>query len=710
MPVMIFYGCSENHLDETYTGYVDSPDMETATGDLYFEIGFNESDVQTKLTHEEIDDNGRKGIISKWEEDDIISLNGHPSTTDYQYSLVLDSGAGTVYGTFKLSGSYAIQSYVWALYYPGDRVKFEEDFLKFSYLNQTQSGNGNINHLKEFHSIRYIESSDQSYININDMTDIDFTGSNIQQSGCLKFNLSGLEAMVPTEITLEYFDASGNVVECFYTYNTLSSYYGSYPPVNERKASITLTLEDFTETTDITAYIMMSNGDVEVKQDGKFRVTVTNTEGNKYYCEKTIKADATLSGGELNTITCTSWTKMSPKDGMVDPKNAVVVLQEKTIGNGTDIIIMGDGYIEDNIGEGSIYETVMKQAYSDFFTVEPFASLKEYFNVYYINAVSNEAHDAVPHSSGNGAVQGDSDTIFNTQFTAGSTHISGNDAATVSYAMQAIRSKGGPRGTPCTDEDEVYARAHKALIIVMINVDCHAGTCYLRSTYTEDYGNSYSVAYTAVNESDNMRKWTMIHEAGGHGFGKLLDEYSTNKYVSFDSGIWDQFKQSRNIGIGRNIDIYWGSGYPGSAKMNWNGTIKQNTVEVTSDSNVYWKELISSYSSENIGVYEGANTVTNFYCRSTPNSIMNAQFAENGQFFNAISRWAIWYRLMRLTGVDVGTDFDSSLSKFLEFDSTLTIIQNTGEFASTKSINEVEPTSPPTIILGRWENGHFIEE
>jgi hypothetical protein len=201
----------------------------------------------------------------------------------------------------------------------------------------------------------------------------------------------------------------------------------------------------------------------------------------------------------------------------------------------------------------------------------------------------------------------------------------------------------------------------------------------------------------------------MIHEAGGHGFGKLLDEYVVYQFVTFDTGLWDNFIQTRNLGVGRNIDKYWGTAYPGTANMVWGGTIKENAVEVTTASNVYWESLIDIYPSEETGVYEGANTYSNFYCRSTPNSIMNDQFSDKGQFFNAISRWAIWYRLMRLTGMNVGNTFESSLAGFLSFDSGLTAVRSSGDFVSTRSLVEIEPSAPPVVILGNWENGTFIE-
>jgi hypothetical protein len=64
---------------------------------------------------------------------------------------------------------------------------------------------------------------------------------------------------------------------------------------------------------------------------------------------------------------------------------------------------------------------------------------------------------------------------------------------------------------------------------------------------------------------------------------------------------------------------------------------------------------------------------------------------------------------MRLTGMNVGNTFESSLAGFLSFDSGLTAVRSSGDFVSTRSLVEIEPSAPPVVILGNWENGTFIE-
>ena len=682
-------------------------------------VSLQESDISTRLQYQEILGSTGSAMLTKWTSDDKIMLTVSPGNADvagYSSEMTLQSGAGTGKGVFTGTKIY-YTSLTWAMYFPYDKVGGEKKYLAFSYDGQVQNGNNSTAHLKDYHTLRYVCEFD-TYVNL-DGSNIDLSGEGVVQSACIKFNLSNLEAIVPTNISLEYYNPSGDAESVFYKYNYLSLYYPdsghTFSPNGERSYKMDLALENFSKTTSVTAYMVTSNAEVTFSAGGKLRVVVTASDGTKYYCDKPLGAQIKLREGTLNTINCSSWSELqqSGYDGLVNAADGVKVLQEKSVGAGVDIIIMGDGYAEDKFGDGGVYDADMKKAYNDFFAAEPFASLKNYFNVYYINAVSEEDHDATPLQ--NGATQGDAKTVFNTQFVENSTRISGNDDLTLQYAMQAIRTKGGANGTACTNEDEVYARAHRALILVMVNVKCHAGTCYLRATNNSDYADAFSVAYTALNTTDFARKWTMLHEAGGHGFGKLADEYVAyviNKFVTSD---WQLLDQQHSYGLYRNVDRYWGSDYPGSAEVIWNGVTEAEN-EVTTDENVYWKDLVTDYKeSEGLGVWESANTYTNFYCRATGNSVMNSQFSNNGQFFNAISRWAIWYRVMKLAGVNVGSDFLGSVTQFKAFDKNLTVPKNDESMvvSSAMALTPMDgklPLEPPVVIESSWVNGRLVEK
>lgn len=678
-------------------------------------VGLHGAGADTRLSYQEATVDGNNVMKTLWSEGDALTANPSPGSTDKAYTFNIINGIGTGNGVFECTefpddvrpDNYKTNA--WTIYYPGS-IKGEQDYFDMTYTGQTQNGNGSTDHLKYYHSLRLgIEGEvtfNNSYINLS--------GENLNESMCMKFNLSGLPSgITPTKIELTNVASNGTLTDLFYTYNYLTTWWEGATPNGTKTSTMSLDLNGFTETSSVTAYMMLSNAPITVVGDSKLKVTVTASNGSRYYCEKTVGADVILKGGTMNSITCTSWTKAGTIDGFDNPTDGIVILQEAS-GNGTDIVIMGDGFAatDEHFGASGDYKTIMTQAYNDLFSVEPFKTLKPYFNVYYINAVSEEDHDASPYTAGgnqNGATQGKASTRFNTQFTPGETTITGNNDLAIEYAAQAIKSKGGKNGASC-DEQTAVTRANKALIMVMVNVKCHAGTCSMAWTKDtqNDYGNAYSVAYTALGNTAEQRRWTTIHEAGGHGFGKLADEYGGMTITSFNTSLWKDLDTQHSYGLYRNVNKHWTE----EESKNWNSSLSET---YTDESNVYWSNLFTDTygykTSEGLGIFKGGFTYEHLFCRPTENSVMRNQFGTNGQFFNAASRWAIWYRLMRLTGSTSSAQFKESLAEFIAFDKTITMNepQTKGSDIGIADENFI-PSAPPVLILGHWENGVFVED
>ncbi len=709
---LVMTGCTEEIEPSIPSVPEDSP-VETHGVTRLF-IGLPGNTPDTKLNYELGAINGRKAIKTTWSRADVIAANASPSNKNYMYSFYLTDGEGTGIGTFECtyypSGTAPenLNSNAWAMYFPGDRIQQESDFLNFSYDGQVQIGDNNMKHLKDYHTIRLLSyySAEAVSTPFSDSF-IDFSDDNTDESSCMKFNLSNLPSgIVPTQITLRYIGSDNSNV--FHVYNDIPSYFGSVAPKNEYTNAVSLGLQGFGETRSLVAYMMLSCADVYVYAGGKFRVTVTAANGRKYYCDKPVNSDATLEGGKLHSITCSSWNEVDNIDGFNNPEQGIVVLQEATVGSGTDIVIMGDGFAgtDENFGNNGKYDEVMRQAYKDFFSMEPYATLKPYFNVYYIKAVSEDNHDAIPHNYG-GAEQGSASTVFNTQFQVGSTSVSGNDQTVYDYMLHAIRSKGGPGGTPVTDEYEVSDRGWKGLGIVMVNVKCYAGTCWgYDSNGSNDYLDALSIAYTPLGDEryEDDCRLTTLHEAAGHGFGKLADEYGSGTFSTFDPALWEDIDSKHSIGRYRNADKY----YTRSSSHTISGW------PYTTSENVYWSELLNEaypyIKDEGLGMYEGGKTYGELFCRPTNNSVMRHQFQENGQFFNAISRWAIWYRLMRLTNMTTATRFKDSLDEFIAFDSTLDIkMNNMATKGYDMSYENRIPLAPPVLVEGRLINRRLAE-
>ncbi len=668
----------------------------------------DDSEPDTRLDYFE----SGKALKAYWSSEDQIVANAQPSSSYCVYTFSLIEGEGTSTGVFECTSrtydyppEYLITN-AWTIYFPGSKIRCEKDYLDFSYTNQVQKGNGSLEHLQDYHTIRLMctDVTDEPEC-VFDNRFIDFSGDRHTESSCMKFNLSGLPSITPTEVALEYSAPAGGYSSCFYLYNVINEFWGSTQPNYSTSNKISIRLEDFEPCSEATVYMMMSNRPVYLQAGGTLTIHVKSKEGKLYSCSKTLKSDAILEGGRLHKISGSSWTESVVEniDGFDNPEEGIVVLQEATKGDGTDIIIMGDGFDKTHFGSAGDYDEIMRKAYSDFFSVEPYTSLKEYFNVYYINAVSAEDHDAETSLNGepllNGAIQGDASTIFSTQFTPNTTSITGDDNATRTYAAQAIRKKGGKNGSECTDEDEISSRVNSSLIMVMVNVKCHAGTCSISYNFATDYCAVSSVAYTALSRSEEMRRWTLIHEAGGHGFGKLSDEYGDSSISSSNSNAviinnWDYLIKQHNSGLYRNINEHWTADEEAEG---WSALRETYTDK----SNVYWSDLLdASYdytTSEGLGIYRGGNTYSNLFCRPTENSVMRDQFETDGHYFNAISRWAIWYRLMRLTNSTTAQSFKESLNDFIAFDKKLTIEKNS---ALTKSCDTegLLPLATPVLI------------
>ena len=60
----------------------------------------------------------------------------------------------------------------------------------------------------------------------------------------------------------------------------------------------------------------------------------------------------------------------------------VVTLQNHTRGPGLSLLLMGDGYIDQDI-ESGLFDRQMRLTYNALFSVEPYITLKDYFDVYY---------------------------------------------------------------------------------------------------------------------------------------------------------------------------------------------------------------------------------------------------------------------------------------------------------------------------------------
>lgn len=322
-----------------------------------------------------------------------------------------------------------------------------------------------------------------------------------------------------------------------------------------------------------------------------------------------------------------------------------VTLASATKGSGVNVVLLGEGYSAKDISEGKMM-TDVNEAVTHFFDIEPYKSYKDYFNVYTRVAVSPE--------SGIGGVNTIVRNKFDTYATGGVSYTSRDEKALISYAADA----------PGIGEQNI----DKTLVIVIPNSTDYGGV-------TRMYGSGLAIAYCPLSSDSYPYDFRGIvqHEAGGHGFGKLGDEYIyTNAFIEAcicPNPHVDEFNDAKAYGWYENLSL--------SGKMN----------------EVPWSHLLfhEKYS-QLVDIYEGGFYHSRGVFRSEYNSCMN----NNIPYYSAISREAIVRRIKTLAGESF--DFED----FVTHD----IIENTPEIASTKAFGSMPTFSsyqhnPPVIIQER---------
>ena len=329
-------------------------------------------------------------------------------------------------------------------------------------------------------------------------------------------------------------------------------------------------------------------------------------------------------------------------DYSVDGK--VKVLQKASKGAGIDVVLMGDGYSDRLIADGT-YDRTMQTAYDKLFEKEPYNTYRDYFNVYSVYAVSkNEVY-----------IDGSS-TALECSLTENSTDVSGDNIQAMNYASKAIGLE----------------RMQDATIVVAINKRVYAGTCYMYypSNENRDWAEGTSIAYVPIGEDDENFGYVLHHEAAGHGFAKLADEYAYELYGSIDDHSKEHLvNESALYGWWKNVDL---TGDPAQVK---------------------WKKFLqdSRYANEGLGVFEGAHTYWKGVWKPTQTSIM----VHNTGEFNAPSREAIYYRIHKLA---YGPDWEYDYEKFVEYDSINRNKPQTKAPLVLDPQKNFRPTAPPVVV------------
>lgn len=324
----------------------------------------------------------------------------------------------------------------------------------------------------------------------------------------------------------------------------------------------------------------------------------------------------TLTNLESETYTSTDYSK----DGKV------LALQLASKGAGINIILTGDGYSDRQI-EAGIFESHCRKGMEAMFSEEPFKSFRNLFNVYMVMAVSKY--------EGIDGEQSANHSVFGSYFGDG-TEIIGNDAKVNTYAKKVV-----------TEE-----QLDNTLIVVIVNSNHYGGTCYMSVPYVRDpelYYDGYfadgpAISYFTLCGDDDRFTGLILHEACGHGFAKLGDEY-------FYSG----------NGEITNAD-YW-LYFDVLEKLNWYKNVHLQKGDAPTAEAVKWSYFLADerYQYDGLGIFKGGLTYPEGVYRPTEYSIMRSNYGG----FNAPSREAIYRRIHYLA---YGVDWEYDYEEFVAYD------------------------------------------
>lgn len=278
-----------------------------------------------------------------------------------------------------------------------------------------------------------------------------------------------------------------------------------------------------------------------------------------------------------------------------------ITLQKATKGNngGINIVLLGDGFNAKDIASGKYLKDI-KQEVEYFFGIEPYKTYRDYFNVYTAIPLSTE--------SGVGTVNTIRYNRFYTTFTSG-VGLKADYDEVFDYAL----------GAPTVNKGNL----NQTLIIMVPNSTDYGGICQM----WED-GSAIAFCPQSTYGYPLDTRGVIQHEAGGHGFGKLGDEYIYhNAFIDACGcsccGHVLEFNGAKSLGWYDNLEL--------TGKMH----------------SVGWSHLIfDDRYSDIVDIYEGGYMHNRGVFRSEPNSCMNNDIP----YYSTISRESIVKRIKAYAG------------------------------------------------------------
>lgn len=329
--------------------------------------------------------------------------------------------------------------------------------------------------------------------------------------------------------------------------------------------------------------------------------------GLHYIIHLTVFGDKQVS---FNGISIADWESINITQGTLHtPKTYstgdVIVYQKMQEDYPVTLVVTGDGFTASELTPNGLFESSARNALDYLFSVEPYKTYREYFNVYILPTVSAES------GAGNTDTGNMRDTYFKTSWGENYSDMQVQD---YNQVFEFVSST-------CPDIAEGKNTIDEVPVFLLVNDSRYGGICWIWNT-----GRCYAIIPLTEGKLQwsndpsigiSIGDWrnTFVHEAGGHGFGRLADEYQYDQAYtekSIESQTWE-------VPLGLNL------------------TTDLNNVK----GSVYWQHLLDDPRYPRIDFFEGGMGCNKGIWRSEITSCMD----DNRLYYNTISRQLIVERI-----------------------------------------------------------------
>jgi len=302
------------------------------------------------------------------------------------------------------------------------------------------------------------------------------------------------------------------------------------------------------------------------------------------------------------------------------------------------LVFTGDGYIKQDCNVGGLFESNAIEGIEALFSVEPYKTYRDYFSVFIVFA----------HSLESGATQKDQNifkmTAFSTAFEDKSTSMTTNTDKAFEYA----------RKVPGLTEYSI----NNTCVFMMVNQNRYAGTCWMWPS-----GRSVAICPVSQRTGTTGYESIILHEGGGHGFGRLHDEYVNNNTQIPSSEVASN-RASQSAGMFLNVDF------------------------INDPQKILWSHFIGLTGYNRAGVFEGAALYRYGAWRSEETNCM----INNLKYYSVACREQIVKRILTISGEGY------TLEKFLDNDWVRSPGASTDIETKAFDPKTFVPLAPPVVV------------